>query len=352
MQLQHIIPTSVYEKAQEIGITLDPDQLHIGGERSLHSPHKLVLTGYHNVIGKKIIFKYADTPSGQRELRLEYRAADQLRDCAFALEDILLPNILHFEEKAAYSLLITQFIEQPKIFTAFTLKEQFFMAVQALENQESFHATTLEHHQYTRRHFVHYSPADYLTSLQTMIAAVEKIDPKQAQNLEPSWSFLSANLSLLKTYDGYLMHTDFVPHNFRINDNKIYLLDTVSFKIGSKYESWARFINFMEIHNPLLVTYLLNYVRDDRGLVDYQALRLMRIYKSVFLVHFYATMLDQTEGDLHQLTRIRLGLWTTITAGILSDTALPADIREQYYQHRDQLRSNQEKKRQSQFTWL
>jgi hypothetical protein len=158
---------------------------------------------------------------------------------------------------------------------------------------------------------------------------------------------------LIDKYGNYLSHTDFVPHNFRVRDRKIYMLDcspeyrTVHF--GNKYEGWARFINYMVIHNPELGNILADYVRKNRGEEEHMSLRLMRVYKLGFLIAFYTESLKSTTGDLLELTRERIGFWHEVLKFILGDKPVSSDFVKEYKDKRDKLRSEEEKKRQREF---
>jgi hypothetical protein len=107
----------------------------------------------------------------------------------------------------------------------------------------------------------------------------------------------------------------------------------------------------MEIHSPVLVPLLLAHIQTNRGSEEYLVLKLMRVYKIVFLLDYYARTLAKTDGDLHVLTNERLLIWTKILEAVLDDTTTPTDVLTNYYQSRSVLRTDTEKKRQQQFTW-
>ena len=75
--------------------------------------------------------------------------------------------------------------------------------------------------------------------------------------------------TVIERYSGFLTHNDFVPHNLRVSGKEVYLLDYSSMLFGNKYESWARFLNFMIHHNRPLELALANYVRTNRGEEEY-----------------------------------------------------------------------------------
>lgn len=346
-----IIRTQLTALANTLDITLDETQLNVGGERSIMSPHKFVLTGTLNSTKKRVVLKCAKHPAGIAETQEEYLIQSTLAELPFAEQELIVPEEIFFGTEGDYIVLVTTFIEQEKVFTDHTLEEQFFMSLHTLECQESLHATTLEHEMSVRDKFRHRSPSFYLDSYRSMSSEIKSQWSEGDSILDEGLLFLTNNINLLQTFDRYLMHNDLVPHNLRIYNRQVYLLDFVSFRLGNKYESWARFINFMEIHSPQLVPLLLEYVKKDRGEEEYTTLRLMRVYKICFLLNFYTRSLSQTTGDLHKLTRARLTLWQHFLTSVLQDTPILDSVRNTYYEKRSLYRTDEEKERQRQFTW-
>ena len=337
--------------AESLGITLDKTQLNIGGERSIQSPDKFVLTGVKNSTQEKVVLKCAIEAAGAEEIEQEHNVRQSLKGLPFAEQDLIMPEEIFYGSRIGYTVSVTAFIEQDKVFTDYKIQEQFFMSLQALECQESFHVTTREHHSSIRDQFQIHSPNFYLSDAEEMSLNIKEAWPNSAEQLNRATQYLNDNKDILNSFNGYLIHSDFVPHNFRIKDRQLYLLDFVSFRLGNKYESWARLINFMEIHSPELVSKLLNYVKNDRGESEYQSLRLMRLYKIIFLLDYYANSYTKTSGDLKKLTEARLVFWTEALKSILEDTAIDPQVVKDYYEKRDLLRTPTEKERQRQFTW-
>ncbi len=338
--------------AQTLGITLDTTQLNIGGERSIMSPYKYVLTGIKNNTQEKIILKCSNHPKGIKEIKNEHHIQNTLNSLPFSEQELLMPEEIFFGKKNNYTVLITLFIEQRKIFTDYSLEQQFFMSLHLLEYQETLHATTKEHRSSIRNLFPYNSPDFYLNHYQSMGDEIKSLWSGTNDTIDIGFDFIKKNASLLNMFDRYLIHTDLVLHNLRINNRQFYLLDCVSFRLGNKYESWARFINFMEIHNPKLVPLLKQYIKDDRGETEYTTLSLMRIYKICFLMRFYAKSLQKTKGNLHSLTRARLVFWQHVLSSVIHDIPVSDKERITYYKQRNALRTEIEKKRQQQFTWV
>lgn len=346
-----IVTDEIAALAEKLGIILDDTQLNIGGERDILSPHKYVLMGSYKNSGERAVLKCARHPEGVAEITQEHKIMQALRSLPFSEEELIAPRETFFGMVGAYTASITDYIPQDKVFTDFSLEEQFFMAVHALESQETFHATTREHQGWLRSLFVRHTPHFYIKDYGHMQNNIHAVWPDATNTLKKGAEFLSENHSLLEAFDRHLIHFDLVPHNFRIKDRQLYLLDFVSFRLGNKYESWARFVNFMEVHSPKLVPYLLEYVKADRGDSEYLVLRLMRVYKAVFLLNYYAESHKKTEGALRELTGERLKLWTHIVDSILNDTPVDSTILGTYYEKRAALRTPEEKARQRQFTW-
>ena len=331
---------TIYKVLEPLGFTLEVEQPHINGERFLMAKDKLVLVAKYR--GERVIIKISNTPDGQKDIQNEKQARDLLKSISFANKAIHFPEERYWGEKDDYTIWAIEFIEQEKIFVNHTLEEQFFLILKALEEQESFHATTYEHLATVKKIFPIMSAQDYFKEFSNFRPALE-----EAQSL------LRANKSILDKYSGYLTHTDFVPHNFRIRHREIYMLDcapevrTVHF--GNKYEGWARLLNYMIIHNPPLEKLLANYVRSNRGEEEYLSLRLMRVYKIGFLLNFYTKSLEKTEGDLKTLTLERIDFWQEVLAHILKDEAVPITFVDDYKKKRDNLRSDEEKRREREF---
>ncbi|MBX4189048.1 hypothetical protein KW785_00450 [Candidatus Parcubacteria bacterium] len=329
------------------GFTLDEEQPHISGERFLMQKQKLVLMGRRIKDGLRVAIKISNMPEGKRGISEEKHARDLLQSITFANGSILFPQEIYWKEDQGYLMWAIEFIEQDKVFVAHTLEEQFFIALKAFEAQEAFHATTYEHIGTVKKVF----PILYAQEYFREFAAAKEVVGNTI--LDEAETLLHNHKQLIDKYCNYLTHTDFVPHNFRIRDNRLYMLDCApevrTMHFGNKYEGWARFLNYMVIHNPGLDRAISEYIKKNRGAEDYLNLRLMRIYKISFLMRFYKESLAETEGDLHQLTKERLAFWQHILRHILDDTAIPLHLIQEYKGKRDTLRSDEEKKRQKEF---
>jgi len=341
-----------------IGFSLDERQPYTSGERYLAigmAGGKLVLAGTRDKDGTKVIVKASRQKDGKKEIESEKLSRDLMRSLSFADKKILIPEELYYGINGDYVFLIMRFIQQDKVFVAHTVEEQFFIALSAFEAQESFHATTYEHLRAIKGVFPVLSADEYLRDFERLKNSVLSLYPDESLRviLEKTGIFLTAHRMEIDRYANYLTHTDFVPHNFRIMEHTLYMLDCVpnyaTIHFGNKYEGWARFLNYMVLHSPKLERLLVTYVRQNRGEDEYLSLRLMRAYKLVFLLDFYARSLAKTTGDLHTLTLARLAYWREALVSVLEDRPLAKEVTEKYIATRDSLRSDEEKARQREF---
>jgi hypothetical protein len=338
-----------------LGFSLDEHQPYLSGERYLMTGGKFVLAGTQDADGTKVIIKASRNADGKKEIESEKRSRDLMQSLSFADKKILLPQELYYGTKDGYVFLIMRFVPQEKVFVAHTIEEQFFIALSAFEAQEAFHATTFEHVRAIKDVFPMLSGVEYLRDFERLRNSIASHYPDETlrATLERAGTFLKENLITIDRYASYLTHTDFVPHNFRIAEHTLYMLDCVpnyaTIHFGNKYEGWARFLNYMLIHSPELEHLLAEYVRRNRGEDEYLSLRLMRAYKITFLLEFYARSRAKTSGDLNTLTLARLAYWREALISILEDRALAQKVTDQYVATRDALRSDEEKKRQKEF---
>lgn len=347
--------TIISELLKSLGFSLDELQPYISGERYLMSGGKLVLAGVQDEGGTRVIVKASRNPDGKKEIGSEKRSRDLMRTLSFADKKILIPEELYFGTNGGYVFLIMRFISQGKVFVAHTIEEQFFIAMSAFEAQESFHATTYEHLRAVKDVFPVLSSTEYLRDFKRLRDLILHLhlDESLRAVLKRAETFLAEHCLTIDRYANYLTHTDFVPHNFRIAEHSLFMLDCVpnyaTIHFGNKYEGWARFLNYMLIHSPELERLLCEYVRRNRGEDEYLSLRLMRTYKIAFLLDFYAKSLAKTIGDLHALTLERLAYWRGALEAILEDRPVSKEVTDRYVATRDSLRSKEEKERQREF---
>jgi len=333
----------------ELGLTLNREQIHIGGERYLQSGRKLVLTGCYRTNNQRAVIKISSDSEGKREIKHEYKTRQALINIKFAYRTFLFPKELVFAKRGRYLIYATAYIEQKNPFLARPLDEQFFLALRAFETQESYQATASSHLKTIRGKFDEISAPRYLSYFDEFEKNILDSDPgnkKVAATLRDAKEKLRQHMVDIERYGGFLVHSDFVPHNFRVSNREIYVLDCVAIHFGNKYEGWARFLNFMLLYNRPLETALTQYIRQNRGEDEYLILQLMRLYKIGFLLRFHAGTLKKTSGDLTELARRRVDFWTDALRSIINDRPLAQEIIETFVQKRNSLRSETEKKRQ------
>jgi hypothetical protein len=334
-----------------LGFELEKKQPHIGGERMILSQKKLVLLCTEKSTGNRAVAKCSKFKEGIDEIKREKEVRSHLTNVKFALDELALPKEMFFGEKNGYLIFITQYINQEKIFVGYSLLDQFFMALRALERQESFHATTYEHLNIIKNTFDVQTPQNYSEKFDYFIKNINKnCENSQISFLfEKTKKFFDENLKIIETYSYYLIHEDLVPHNFRIENLQIHTLDCASLHYGNKYESWARFLNYMTIHNPELENKLTNYIKNNRGENEYFCLRLMKIFKIAQLMNYHSGLLDKIDGNFLALTKIRLVFWSKFLSRLLEDKKISAAEHSDYIQKRNALRSEEEKERQREF---
>ncbi|HEX8947033.1 MAG TPA: hypothetical protein VF829_02360 [Candidatus Paceibacterota bacterium] len=338
--------------------TLDAEQPQTIGERYLTRPigsgRKVVLFGRRRSNGMRVVVKTSSETQGKDELLHETRVHAMLSRIRFAYGTFALPEILLFDKQ--HGVLVTEYIEQEKSFLERPLKEQFALALDAFKAQESTHATTAEHwselERLMKEHAHYVKPGEYrkigeyAQDLVGLLADEKELYSKIDALLNKVIELLEARRETLERYDGFLTHWDFTPQNFRIRDDTLYLLDLTSIRFGNKYESWARFINFMTLYNSPLAQALVEYVQLNRTEEEVNALRLMRAYRLVELIRYYATWLGKTQGDTLELAKARIAFWTEVLEAVLNGREVSEDVIDVYKNKRDALRTADEKQRQ------
>ena len=333
----------------QLGFSLDKKQVHISGERYLTGNRKLVLLGHRNDDQKKVVIKVSSDPAMIAEIEDERNSRNILKEINFAYHIFSFPPEILYTHKQDCVIFITEFIEQEMTFLERPLTEQFFIALKAFEAQSAIHATTYEHSSVIKKVFGIFSAQTYLQKTEEYIREINLIleGDKDLKNiLASSQEFIKNNLEIIDIYSNFLTHWDFVPHNFRVRNHEIYLLDHAALRFGNKYESWARFINFMTLYNEPLEQALLSYVKNNRDQSEYLALRLMRVFRLVEIIWYYASTLGDVVGDLHILNQKRIIFWTKVLESVLVDQSVNRNIVDEYKRIRDSLRSPEEKERQ------
>ncbi len=336
------------------GITLADTQPHISGERFLMqavtttSGKKVILLGT-TAEGMPVVVKATRDAQGTQEILHERACREILKKIDFAATVFLSPKEILFTKESGMTIAVYEFITQEQSFLDRTTEAQFDFALRAFKAQEGTHATTWKHRQLIQSVFNIRTAETYLENFGTFVTNLHTAIPDATlvhANLAAARQVLTQESVIIEQYADFLTHTDFVPHNIRVRDDAIYLLDHSSLAFGNKYEGWARFVNFMTLYNPPLADALTEYVRSNRTPEESVALRMMRIYRLTELIWFYVRTLPHTEGNLHALNQARVDFWNDVLTHTLNETPLPEDTINTYKNLRDALRSDDEKKRQ------
>lgn len=335
-------------------ITLDTHQPHTQGERFLMQAlttiggKKLILLGIEEKTGTKVVIKATNDLVGTQELTHERHCRTLLHTMNFSYETFHSPNEILFIEKGGYTVYVSEFIDQTSSFLDRPLEEQFSYALNALKAQERTRATTASHITQIKHVFGTRTSSDYLTMFKAFIFSykAKQMDTRTLTVLEEASAQLQASNTRIEQYGGFLTHTDFVPHNFRIKDGTLYLLDFSSLRFGNKHESWARFLNFMALYNPELETLLIRYVEENRSPEEQASLHLMRLFRLGEIIAYYVNTLEKSGDDLLTLNKTRIEFWTDVLSAELKNTRVDSSVRAAYKEKRDALRSASEKARQ------
>lgn len=345
----------VSEILKTYGYLLDPDQPHVKGERFLMKAlttiggQKLILLGKKSDTNEKVVIKITADPKGKKELFHERECRQLLHEINFAYDIFHSPEELLFTTTDNYLLTIHKFIKQEKPFLERPISEQFDFALDSFKAQEKARATTHKHFKQIAKTFGNRTRHDYLRLSDTFESALKNKNASQKtlESIKQAKQKLIQKTMRIEQYCGFLTHTDFVPHNFRISGQTLYLLDFSSLRFGNKHESWARFLNFMTLYNRDLETALLEYMKNNRAEEELESLHLMRLFRLEEIITYYTNLLSDSEGDLLKLNTLRVNFWSEVLSAELTGKRVSNEIVENYKIARDNLRSQEEKERQS-----
>lgn len=343
-ELQKIVPI-----LDSLNIVLDESQVHISGERYYLNNKKLVLIGEDIKNKKRIVIKTGLDSDSINEILTERKCREILKKINFASHVFLSPEELFFINRSDFVIFITTYIEQERTFLERPTQEQFFLALKTFEAQEGLHATTYEHASVISKTFGIWNAKDYLKNFDVYrneIALKLSENNKLKTLLAEAFDFLNKNSEIINLYSGFLVHWDFVPHNVRIVNRDVYFLDHSSMRFGNKYESWARFINFMTLYNPELESILIEYIKNNRSQEETSSLQLMRIFRLTELIKYYVDTLKNLSGNLLTLNKKRIDFWSNALEAVLHNQSMRKEIIDEYKTTRDSLRSEDEKQRQ------
>ncbi len=336
-----------------LGYTLDTEQPHLLGERFLMQAvttsggRKLILQG-KNQNNQRVIIKVASDSNGKEEIKHERLCRSLINSLNFAYGVFTAPQELLFLEKDGRIIAIQEYIEQTSSFLERPLLDQYNFALQSLKAQAQAQITTRGHFRSISNTFGYYEVSDYLKNVEVFVQNIthSNSDTSIQNTLHAAQNHLTKNSNRIAQYTGFLTHTDFVPHNFRIKDHTVYLLDFSSIRFGNKHESWARFLNFMTLYNHPLENALTEYADQNFSPEERESLQLMRIYRLMEILSYYTNATKNSVGDLLILNQNRIAFWHAVLHAELHNTRVDRSIVTNYTSNRDQLRSEGEKVRQ------
>lgn len=333
-----------------LGFHLDRYQPHLSGERKIKSLTKLVLIG-QNEKKQKVVIKTSQAQAEKKRIETEHYIRQELEQLSKTFKGLLIPREVFYGLKNSFLFFITEFIDQPKVFVAHNLKEQFGMIKKAIESQEAVKLKNFSKMTRSGQACPVFTEKEYLAELKDEIDFINRNyqDKKLSEALSMAQKFFQEKIKLVAKYCGYLVHDDFCPHNFRVNNGQIHFLDYTAANFGNKYITWARLLNYMTLHNPKLEKLVLGDFKKNRSQEDLECLRILRIYKTVFLIMYYVKISKKTSGKLLNLTKIRINFWHNFLQKLLQNKTVTKTELADYLNQRDRLRSSEEKKRQKEF---
>lgn len=349
------LPHHIQHILTELGYMLDEVQPALLGERRVMqalttvSGSKWVLIGQEVTSSLRVVLKVAEDAQGKAELLHERTCREVLHKIRFAYDTFSLPREVAWHTRNGMLIAVYEYIPKESPFLSLPIATQFSYALSSFKAQESAHASTYEHQHLVEETFGALWARDYLRLFEKFRGIIREhpiTTTEELSLLEKVSHTLIQGRNVIEQYAGFLTHTDFVPHNFRIHNEKVYLLDLASLRFGNKYEGWARFVNFMTLYNPPLAQALTTYVHDNRSIHEQHALYLMRLFRLGELWAYYIRTLERSEGDLHALNEARVRFWSTVLTHTFAHEQIPEDVRQTYIHTRDLLRDEEERKRQ------
>lgn len=336
---------------KKIGFVLEDEQPHVNGERFLASPDKLVLVGRRIKDNLRVIIKTSSQVRAKEEIKQEKKVRDIISSFEPFKEAILIPNEIYSGKIGKYQIFVTEFVDQEKVFIEHSLKKQFETIVTAYKLREPLNGHTFKVVRKMYKKFPEMKAGDYVSNFKKYESSIlERYrTPGIEDAMNEGFGFVKKNRDLIDSGCQHLVHSDFAPHNFRLCGDSLYTLDCSAFIFGNKHEELARLLNYMTIHNPKLEVKVKEYLLKKYGEKEYLSLRVMRAYKIQFLLNFYTQALSKTSNDLLALTTHRVEFWEEVLRCVMQDRELDSKILKVYLENRDNLRSEEEKKRQKEF---
>lgn len=334
----------------DLGFTIDDDQPHTKGERGSFRAKKIILLGSHKSNNKQVVIKCARYEEGINELLEEKQARENIKKIDFAYHEFLEPDETYFNSNKNYTIQITEFIREEVRFTERDPKQQFDIIYRSFVVQEGIHAVTRKHNKQILEYFKVYNFEDYRKQVFICKEKVTDFLGSGLDLLENTEREILQNKYRINQYCGFLTHTEFVPHNFRVRDNQVYLLDHSAIIIGNKHDGWARFLNWAVLHAPIIEKWFEEYFKINRSLEEQESLRLMRLVRLFELAAHHSKIYFASAKDknleLKELSQKRVYFWLEVMKAVFENREVDRQIVEDYKNDRDSLRTQSEKERQ------
>jgi hypothetical protein len=333
-------------KLEDLGFSLLDHQPHLKGERSAFRAEKLILLGERKVDGLKVIIKVSRDKNGISEVLEERKGRTALSEIKFSYSVFNDPEQVYFHHKNNELIYITKFIEEEQRFLDRSLEEQFKIVHKALTSLEGVHVVVKKHEKEAQKFFKVYNFASYKNELIDNKKEIILNFPNLKTVLDKAENIFLKEEYRVTQFGNFLTHFDFVPHNFRVHGEKIYLLDHSSLRIGNKHEGWARLLNFLILHGAELAKKINRYFEINRSKEEIESLYLMRVFRFVELIKHHNKIYLESNGDLKILSHERVLFWANMLEAHLENREFDQEQVENYKNKRDNLRSNDEKERQ------
>lgn len=350
--IEQKIETLVNQASQVLdtmGFTLLRNQPHITGERAHLSLNKLVLLGIDSS-GDKVVIKVATRDKEKRQLETEHNIRSDIETLtSYSGNGPTVPQEVFFGFRNGLLFFITEYVEQHKILSEHRLETQLSMLQNTIEGEEFVNHSAIKR-TIAKKDFswpIHTADT-YLKELRKNIRVINRNrhNKQLTQNLRTIEQLFKDNKDIIVKFSNYLIHDDLMPHNFRINNKKIYFLDYSAIAFGNKFAPWARLVNYFTFSNPPLEKMIIENFKKNRSPEELESLRLFRLYKGVTLLAYYMNIAPNISGNFLRLTNVRIKFWQTMLHRLLQNKGLtPAEITA-YIHTRDKLRSDQEVQRQ------
>lgn len=332
----------------DLGYKLDAIQPNLMGEKFLMKVDKFILSATRIKDNKKVIIKISKDKAGIKEIKNDRAASQNLKNLSFAKDTIKVAEEIFFKKVGDYQVYIVEFLEQKDSLMKLPLEEQFYITLRAFDILENIYLSTKEHKKLVKDKFPILKAEDYLKRFLKYRDDINKIlnDPEVNEKVSFAKNVFKQNLDIVKKFENFLVHEDFVQQNFRLQNGVLYFIDHEALQFGNLYETQARFLNFMMVHSPKLEKKYLEYFKQQNRPDKELALRMMRLFKCTQLLDYYAKSLEKSRGNEYKLSKVRFDFYLDVLENLSNNTPVHDSLVTEYENTRNSLRSKEEVERQ------